>query len=169
MEVIQASKHILEQLIKQIDKLNAEQYAKHLELLSDSSLGQHFRHIIELYECFFNQYQFGEVDYGKRKRDEKLENSPEFAIQKIESFIKQLSEIDVKTPLKLRSIFAGQANEESVEISTTIERELLYNIEHAIHHLAIIKIGIKHSYSEVSLVENLGIAPATIKFRNQQA
>jgi uncharacterized damage-inducible protein DinB len=167
MRVIEASEHILNQLITQIEKLNAEQYAKPLELFSGSSLGQHFRHIIELYECFFNQYQCGEVDYGKRNRDINLETSPKAAIQKIELFIELLSELDIKTPLKLQSIFAGQVDEESTEISTNVERELLYNIEHTIHHLAVIKIGLKHCYSEVNVVENLGIAPATLQFRSQ--
>jgi hypothetical protein len=44
-------------------------------------------------------------------------------------------------------------------------RELAYDLEHSIHHQAIIKIAMKNLNSEYALNENFGVARSTIRFR----
>ena len=52
-------------------------------------------------------------------------------------------------------------------VESTLDRELIYNIEHAIHHMAMIKIGLKVLAPELHLPENFGVAPSTIRYRHQ--
>jgi len=47
-----------------------------------------------------------------------------------------------------------------------LHRELQYNIEHAVHHLAIIKIGVKTLEDSFKLDDNFGIAASTIRNKN---
>lgn len=53
-------------------------------------------------------------------------------------------------------------------IPTSLERELMYNIEHTIHHLALIKVGLKLVYPDLDLPNHFGVAPSTIKFQQAQ-
>jgi hypothetical protein len=55
--------------------------------------------------------------------------------------------------------------EEVVTVNTNYYRELLYNMDHAIHHCAIIRIGLM-SFDHVSIPEGFGIAPSTIRHRS---
>jgi hypothetical protein len=48
---------------------------------------------------------------------------------------------------------------------SNIERELMYNIEHTIHHLAIIKIGLNAVAPQIALSEHFGVAPSTIRHK----
>jgi anionic cell wall polymer biosynthesis LytR-Cps2A-Psr (LCP) family protein len=58
------------------------------------------------------------------------------------------------------------------EIEVTIEsnynRELLYNLEHCIHHQALIKVAVlQMKYLQID--ENFGVARSTIEYRKQCA
>ncbi|MBK7681685.1 MAG: hypothetical protein IPJ26_04015 [Bacteroidetes bacterium] len=52
-------------------------------------------------------------------------------------------------------------------VNSTYKRELAYNIEHAIHHMAIIKIAIENAYSDIVLDKAFGVAPSTIRFQRE--
>jgi hypoxanthine-guanine phosphoribosyltransferase len=47
-------------------------------------------------------------------------------------------------------------------------RELLYNLEHCIHHQALIKVVVLQS-STVFVNDNFGVASSTIEYRNRCA
>jgi hypothetical protein len=50
-------------------------------------------------------------------------------------------------------------------MDTNYFRELTYNIEHAVHHMAIIKIGIREVANYVTLPADFGIAASTIRYK----
>ena len=52
-----------------------------------------------------------------------------------------------------------------VEINTTLYRELQYNVEHAVHHMAIIKIALINNFGDVEIPASFGIAHSTIKYQ----
>jgi hypothetical protein len=53
-------------------------------------------------------------------------------------------------------------------IESNYQRELLYNLEHCIHHQAMIKVAIIQS-SLVAIDENFGVARSTIEYKKQCA
>ena len=57
--------------------------------------------------------------------------------------------------------------ETTLEIETNYERELLYNLEHSIHHQALIKVALLQLQS-VEIPENFGVAQSTIVYRESQ-
>ncbi|MDX1476670.1 MAG: hypothetical protein R3301_03155 [Saprospiraceae bacterium] len=50
-------------------------------------------------------------------------------------------------------------------MDSSLERELIYNIEHTIHHLAIIKIGLAIIAPDIPLPAHFGVAPSTVKYK----
>jgi hypothetical protein len=47
--------------------------------------------------------------------------------------------------------------------TSSIGRELLYAYDHAVHHLAIIKLGIKAEIPDVEIDSNIGVAASTLR------
>jgi len=57
-------------------------------------------------------------------------------------------------------------NDNFIKIDTTSTRELVYNIEHAVHHMAIMKIGVREIASYIKLDPDFGIAASTIRYKD---
>jgi hypothetical protein len=163
MLVSKVSTHLLEELKYVINQMDNEEYSRPLELLSGSTIGQHNRHILEFYQCFIEGKSTQEIDYDLRKRNLSIETNIDFATQIIDEINETIANTTDNTV-----ILKFHNGDESQTISSSIERELVYNIEHAIHHMAIIKIALKSVFPEISLPPNFGVAPSTVKYQSQR-
>lgn len=150
------------QITDLLEQLHQEEYTQKDELLSGSSIGMHTRHIIEFVQCVIHEDENCTVCYDNRKRDERLQSSPILAKEAIENILESLGSIDELKRIKLVGCY-GTDSHHDFTIDSTIQRELAYNIEHAIHHMAIIKIAVKQLFPDVSLPENFGIAHSTVR------
>jgi hypothetical protein len=117
-----------------------------------------------MYECLVNEYESGVVCYDDRKRDVEIETQKEMAKNKIAQIISAFK-LENKE-IKLR-ISYGINNETDIILPSNYFRELVYNLEHAVHHNALIKAGLTECI-EVDIPENFGLASSTIKHRKQQ-
>jgi uncharacterized damage-inducible protein DinB len=164
MNLRQACSGILTQLTDVVTQINEHDFTKPAETLSNSTIGQHIRHTLEFFLCFQQGYNNGVINYDKRAHD-KLIESDKFiallAIERIRSFIGTFTD----KPLKLE-VGYELVNDNFVTIETTSTRELVYNIEHAVHHMAIIKIGIREIASYIKLAPDFGIAASTIRYKD---
>jgi hypothetical protein len=59
--------------------LDHQEYARKLEVLSGSSVGQHIRHILEFYDCLLQLPPNKVICYDNRKRDRTIELDRSFA------------------------------------------------------------------------------------------
>ena len=80
MQLKEPISNLLEQLQYVIDELNPGQYTEPVKLLSQSSIGQHTRHILEFFVELNKGYESGMVDYDKRIRNKAIEADKDFAI-----------------------------------------------------------------------------------------
>ncbi|MFV8333019.1 DinB family protein [Flavobacterium sp. XS1P32] len=152
----------LNELIDLLNQLSQNEYSNSCAELSNATIGEHTRHIIEMFQCLENQYDLGVVNYDKRKRNVLIQTDTEFAIQNIVS-IQQNLEKENKN-IELLQIIDG----EEIRIESNYFRELLYNLEHCIHHQALIKVAILQCET-VTIDANFGVARSTIEYRNQCA
>ncbi|MDR3712655.1 MAG: DinB family protein [Puia sp.] len=147
-----------------IDQLSDSQYTKPCIALSGSSIGQHVRHIVELFQCLLNGYPNGEIDYDSRRRNQAIAMDREFAKECLQAITGKIAQPD-----KPLSLYVGFGKEEKpLAIPTTYFREIVYNIEHAIHHMALMRIGI-HEVSEILLPKEFGVAAGTLKYQAECA
>ena len=158
--------HIINNLVEINDLLKGlsqEQYNRQLEILSNASIGQHVRHILEFYQCLFKGEQSKEVNYDSRQRDLKLESDVHFASKTIDDIINALLDIKADFAVTFVADYSTVEDQKPTLIQSSFYRELAYNLEHSIHHQALIKVAITEMQL-TSLVKNtFGYAPSTIR------
>ncbi len=153
---------ILEQQQHLLRKISSESYTFPVASLDGSTVGGHTRHIIEFLKILLNSYFTDCINYDERKRNLELEKDPERAIEAISGIISAIN-------LPNRNLILQQkVGEIELEIPTSFYRELLYNIEHCIHHQALIKVAFNDMKMSQLVNKNFGVAPSTIQYRETQ-
>jgi uncharacterized damage-inducible protein DinB len=159
-----ASDQILSQLDALICGISDEDFAKPSTALGGSTIGQHIRHTLEFFACLERGFHDGIISYDRRAHDKALETDRSLAMNSIRGI-----QDFVRHKLNNRSLIleAGylRDSDASCSIPTTCQRELAYTIEHAIHHMAIIKIGLREVAPYLSIVENFGVAASTSRHK----
>lgn len=158
-------KNVLCELLEKIacvtQQLKPEEYSEPLPLLMDNSIGKHIRHILDLVECLCASHLSGELNYDTRKREGQIETSTQATLLKINYLINSIKHLDEDKKIGLKQKISGF----EVVLETKTDREILYNIEHSVHHLAIIRMGIEHYFPHIEFPENFGIAYSTVQYR----
>lgn len=141
--------------------LSNGEYSLALPLLSGSSIGGHVRHCIEMLQCVQEGYAPGLVCYENRKRNPVLENEVEQAGLQLQ-FLKDTLFLDDRELLLVADY--SQEGRQAARYATSYFRELAYCLEHNIHHMALVRIGL---YTLGLKPENtgFGVAPSTIRFK----
>ena len=158
--MIRSSIETIEQFKKVLIDLPEDCYARPAEGLFNATIGQHTRHVIELYQCLLDGYEMGEVCYDRRKRDLKIEQDVYFALERFHQIQRRL-----ERPNKELGVIYGIGDNE-VQLESNYYREVMYNLEHCIHHQALIKVGICQ-LSDLVVPDSFGVAPSTIAYRKQ--
>ncbi len=120
----------IRELLKSIEK---DDYTRKTEILSDASIGQHIRHILEFYILLVSGSFSGIISYDKRERDMRIETNPDFAIETINRLMKGMETLDVDFLLKLEGDFTSDGSSKK-NIQSSVGRELAYCIEHSIRN-----------------------------------
>jgi hypothetical protein len=164
MDLIKHSiNYTLGQLKVCIQQMDENNYTEEIELLSGNSIGKHARHIIELFQCLIGQESSGIINYDDRVHSKIMETSIVLSSDAIDEILIGLSHIVADKPLSL--ISCSDLNGSAFMADTSLLRELQYNVEHAIHHMAIIQIAIKHQFKNLLVPNDFGVAYSTIKFQ----
>lgn len=144
-----------------LDQLDTSMYTYcHEEL--NATIGEHVRHIIELYQSLIDNYSLGTINYDKRNRNILIQTSIVHAKDAIDHILKHIELPNKDLLLEQGTITIN------FSVQTNYFRELVYNLEHSIHHQALIKVAIL-KYPSIQLDENFGIAKSTIEYKNQCA
>ncbi|GAA4758088.1 MULTISPECIES: DinB family protein [Flavobacterium] len=151
-------KNSLIELKDVLNQLNNETFSAPILSLSNATIGEHTRHIIELYQAVLTAYHTGVLNYDDRERNKTIQENKNIALITIDNIIKNVEKEDKKLTMK-------HCISNSVTlIETNYFREILYNLEHCIHHQALIKVGLL-SFNNITINETFGVAPSTLEFR----
>jgi hypothetical protein len=166
MELIKNSiQFTLSQLKDCVRQMDENNYTEALDLLSGNTIGKHARHIIELFQCLLLQTETLEVvNYDKRAHSKIIETSVVLSLNSIDEILQKVDNIDIDKPLQLLS--CSDVNGSTFLSNSSLSRELQYNIEHAIHHMAIMQMAIKYYFKQIALPKNFGTAYSTIQYQS---
>ncbi len=162
-QLTQACHIILNQLTEAVQQLSKAEYVQPSKTLSGSSVGQHLRHTLEFFICLELGSHAGVINYDKRSHDKLIETDKEIALEvilRIREFVGRQTDKSL-----LLEVAYDLSIDKSVSVQTNYLRELTYNIEHAVHHMAIMKIGIREVAAHIKVSNDFGVAASTIRHR----
>ena len=164
MQLKSTGQAILSQIHDLTSQLSDAEFTASLELLNGNTIGKHVRHIVEFFELLVTGNSGGVINYDQRKHDHLLESNIKAVKLSIEKLKTSIGSLSMESEIILEVSY-GKTDEEKETIKSSIGRELAYNIEHAIHHMAIIKIAIQTVFPNVKLAEPFGVAYSTVRYQ----
>lgn len=167
--MLNATQAVFEQLVLVVDSLTDEDYFKKSPSLSNATIGQHVRHVVEFYQCLIESCMTGQLNYDSRQRNLFIEENRFFAISCMQKIKNDVEKFNLKKVLIMESDYSFGAIKDIHFVETSVARELVYNIEHAVHHMALIKIGVRELAPYITLPTSFGVAVSTIKHQEQCA
>ncbi|RMG87405.1 MAG: DinB family protein [Bacteroidetes bacterium] len=164
MNCKQGTSEIIRQITDLLETIDDKAYHTQLPAFKGSTIGQHFRHIADFYTCFINGLHAGVIDYAARERDPQIETHTEYAIAVFQKIADKVAACDESRPVEVKADFSDELTESRPLVRSSVGRELMYAYDHAVHHLAIIKIGLRVAFPDIPLDEKTGVAPSTLKY-----
>ncbi|WP_045860534.1 hypothetical protein [Teredinibacter purpureus] len=176
--VLKGNKEALQQCLGVLNTVTDTHYTLVQPPVVVSSLGSHFRHILDIYRALMlaeshNTEISGDsrplVNYDKRRRGASCERDIAMAKSEIAALQCWLQGLDEQRILGCIWVQSEVALEEtnSVVVGSSLLRELIFASSHAVHHLAI--ISMVANVQCINIDSGLGVAPATATFLRDQA
>jgi uncharacterized damage-inducible protein DinB len=156
----------LRQGLRLLAQLSPELYTACSDSALNSTVGAHFRHNIDHYECFLNGIATGQTDYDHRERGEAVETQPDAAIERMQQIIErigQMSSDEIARPLDVKMDSGSEMAEPWCQ--STVRRELQFLVSHTVHHYALIAVICRAN--GVTPEPEFGVAPSTLRYREQ--
>ncbi len=168
-ELLDYNIEVLHRIDHLLGQLSNAQHSAPSALLFGSTMGDHFRHILEFYQCLLSNVEVGEFSYDKRQRNHLIATDVGTARDVLRNALAQLMYLDSTAhqdvELVMQSELPGYTN--LFAHRTTLSRELAYLADHGVHHLALIRISLEQEHPHILLDANLGVAASTVNYRRQ--
>lgn len=160
--ILEGADSVLAQAEELLGHVSPATYSRKLPAAFNASIGGHFRHCLDHFASLLGGVDASFVDYDHRKRDPRIENDPAFAREisrTLRAGVAALSPDRLREPVVARCE-VSYAHGDSPVAGSTLGRELVYAIAHAIHHYALIAVMAR--LMDASLPAHFGIAPSTV-------
>ena len=167
--LISAAEEVLQQGLALLDNIDEESYSHQEEGPWGSSIGAHYRHVLDHFLCLIEGLWDFQINYDHRSRNRDIESSIGAARHATRDLIEALTTIpDDVLKQECTVIYSvGYGDAETQAVRSVVARELMFCVGHAIHHYAIVKLLC--SLRAVVLPCEFGIAPSTLKYQAQAA
>lgn len=167
--ILEAAVAILGQGEDLLRSLSTENYTRRVPLAFNACIGGHYRHCLDHFTSLLRGLDAESVDYDHRERDIRIESQPEFALaltREMRTHLEKLPTRALESQVQARCE-VSYAHGDSPITGSTVGRELVYCIAHAIHHYALISIMAR--VLDLQLPEHFGVAPSTVAHNAKHA
>lgn len=173
-KLITGSVESVDQLLAFIEGLNDTEYQFVATPWFTSSIGQHLRHIVDLYLALMSEGMMGNapqqecIDYDVRRRGAPVESRRDVGVAEMKAirhWLTQITANDLASEVWVNTEVA-LTEQQSVAVKSSFARELCFASSHLTHHLAIMAAIAKMAGKTVDSA--LGLAPATATFTRLQ-
>ena len=129
---------------------------------SVAAIGEHVRHVLDHYRAFQAGMLSDCIDYNYRTRNSIEETDPLIALKHIDALIEWLaSGVLMPANIQVISEINLQYSQSETMLSTST-RELLYLVNHSIHHMAYAALLAKTN--GLTVPAHIGLAPGTASY-----
>ena len=149
-------------------QLNDEDYTRKLRVAFNASIGGHYRHCLDHFRSLLDSATQGDLNYDHRERGTLIENDRFAALnatRELRDGFENLDPVILVRPLAVTSKTSYATNGSQVSPST-VGREIMYSVAHAVHHYAL--IGVMGGIMGLKMPPGFGVAPSTLKHRETQ-
>lgn len=152
----------LDQIRRILDRLDALASPDGGWLYAETGIGRHLRHINDHFLALIEGGEAGWVDYNRRHRDSPVECDLQAGRDQLEGILDWCRETELEErSLRIVSEIDCRASH-SLSFESNLSRELLYLINHTIHHAAYIRLRL--AQEGVELPPDIGLAPGTASY-----
>ena len=151
-----------------LNSLRDGEYTRKLPIVFGSTVGGHYRHCLDHFQSLLQGLDADEINYDHRDRDPRIENDRNFALAETQRILRGFASIStayLDCPINVRSKVNYELDA-APSIGSTVGRELMYAVAHAIHHYAL--IAVMCGMLEVPVPAGFGVAPSTLKYHAEQ-
>lgn len=141
-------------------KIPLSAYKTPLNVFNGAHIGMHVRHIVEFYQAVYFQKEGEPLNYDARKRNQEMERSISEACLHVEHLIDAAILKTKDRPITL--VWQGGS------FTSSFSREVVYVLEHSIHHMALIKAGLLELKLGELVSADFGVAPSTLAYRKSE-
>ena len=164
MQLAENCFRVLNQLSMVTNQMEAADFSRPSQALGGSTVGKHLRHTLEFFICLEKGFEIGTVNYDNREHDQLMETDRDFALEVLVRVKEFVAKTKGNRELTLEVDHDRDGSTPQL-IGTNYQRELSYNIEHTVHHMAIMKIGLREVSPYIRIPEDFGIAASTIRHK----
>ncbi|MBI5385615.1 MAG: DinB family protein [Verrucomicrobia bacterium] len=146
-----------------LSEITDDIYVRKLAAAFNASIGGHYRHCLDHFRSLLNAAAAGDLNYDDRERGTLIENdrfASLNATRALRDGYRDLADPCLDRHLKVTCKTSYDANG-SQSSPSTVGREIMYVVAHAVHHYAL--IGTMCGMQGVATPASFGVAPSTVK------
>jgi len=168
-ELIQSVIETLRQGEALLLEISDEAYTRKVEIAFNASIGGHYRHCLDHFRSLLDAAATGDLNYDHRERGTPVENDRFAALNATRELREGYEKLDsIFIPRLLMVTCKTSYSTSGSQVSpSTIGREIMYSVAHAVHHYAL--IGVMGGIMGLPMPAGFGVAPSTLSHQAQAA
>jgi len=168
-ELIQSVIETLAQGESLLVQLTDEEYTRKVAVAFNASVGGHYRHCLDHFRSLLDSAMQGDLNYDHRERGTLIEHDRFAALNATRELRDAYERFDpdlLARPLCV-TCKTSYSTKDSQASSSTVGREIMYSVAHAVHHYAL--IGVMCGVMGLKMPVGFGVAPSTLKHQTALA
>ena len=168
-ELIQSVIETLRQGELLLAEISDESYTRKIAVAFNAAIGGHYRHCLDHFTTLLEAAAAGDLNYDHRERGTLVENDRFAALnatRELRAAYEKLNPDFLARHLNV-TCKTNYATSGSQVSPSTVGREVMYAVAHAVHHYAL--IGVMAGIMDVKLPAGFGVAPSTLKHQVETA
>jgi len=166
-ELVHSVLETLEQGEAMLTQLNDEDYTRNVPVAFNASIGGHYRHCLDHFHSLLDSATARDLNYDHRERGTLIESDRFAALnatRKLRAGYERLDPMFLMRTLNVtcKTSYATNGSQAS---PSTVGREIMYSVAHAVHHYAL--IGVMCGIMGLRMPAGFGVAPSTLKHQTE--
>jgi hypothetical protein len=169
LELIQSVIETLRQGETLLSELDNATFTQKVPVAFNASIGGHYRHCLDHFRSLLDAATAGDLNYDHRERGTLVESDCFAALnatRDLREGFERLAPSCLTRPLAVTCKTSYSTAGSQVSPST-VGREIMYSVAHAVHHYAL--IGVMGGIMGLAMPAGFGVAPSTLKHQTETA
>jgi membrane protein DedA with SNARE-associated domain len=164
-ELVQSVLETLDQGELLLTQLTDGDYARKVVVAFNASVGGHYRHCLDHFHALLDSAKQGDLNYDHRERGTLIENDRFAALNATRELREGYERLDAAFLIRPLNVTCktSYATNSSQASPSTVGREIMYSVAHAVHHYAL--IGVMCGIMGLKIPAGFGVAPSTLQHK----